>query len=217
MAAQNFLPIATDGYVSSNLEDKSKASSYEELGKPIAFNPLVEFASEVWSRPTNLSKLPIIGKGYIRDKAGLEPLTVTPIDFENGCSQESALPDPEIDLECFRQLAYERENDNLAKYADFTIKATPEMITKAIDSGVAFGNIPLMILSQNTEYRLEDAVRAEGLGDLRLVDSLNPQAAYDSLHSEEQRVWNYLEREGLHPSLALGRDGGVRLTVRLFD
>jgi hypothetical protein len=64
---------------------------------------------------------------------------------------------------------------------------------------------------------LNAEIQTEGLEHLSLVDALAPQTAYESLHGEEQRVWDYLEQEGLHPFLAMGHDGNVRLTVRLFN
>lgn len=207
--AQDFLPTAseqTDGYVPSNLGDN-----------PSVFDPLAEFAAETWKRPADLSTRPIVGRGFVYRQDPLRE-AVQPIEFEDSCSPVSGSPDvPELNLDCFRLQAYEEENANIEKMADLTIRATPDILARAIAADQAFGDIPMMLLSHNTVNRLDEAVQAVGLHDLSLVDSMNRLLAYESLHREEQRVWDYLEHEGLHPFVAMGQDGRVWLTVRLFN
>lgn len=226
--AEQFNPIAseqTDGYVPSNLGDIYQMNRYNEWPKE-AFNPLVEFAQQVWTNPEDLSTRPIAGRGHAYRPDTLHE-GIKPIDFENTCNPVSGSVDlPELNLDCFRLQALEQEQASLQKLADLTIRATPDILSRAIATDQAFGDIPIMFLSQNTESRLQGAILTDQhiqdqsewpLYDLSLVDMLNPQLAYESLHGEEKRVWDYLEREGLDPFLTIGQDGRVQMTVRPFD
>ncbi len=144
---------------------------------------------------------------------------------ENDCVIADDGQVPAVNIDCARTLALQRENAQLAQQADAAIRDTPLILQTAIAEDRAYEPIEIMSVSRGTEERLKEAIlhneeiqywMAYPTDSIHLLDKLPAQEAYDSMHGQEKRVWQYLEAQGFTPYLREGDDGAVVISVSLF-